>query len=312
MGLNLDGLNRGLGLDLSSCHLRALVAVAEYRNFAAAATDLGISQPTLTRTVRRAEDVLGVSLSTRTTRRVALTAAGREFMSMAERLLSDLGLGIRNIRELADVERGQVVIASLMTIAHGILPTVVRQLAEQYLSVAVELREGVQVRALEEVRGGSADFGLGDSADVVGHLELEPLGEHGFRIALPNGHRLLRRKSVSLSDLAEERLVSMPTEAAARRTLDAVALAVGIIVNSHFTVGQFTTAFQLVAEGLGVAIVPATYFNGGHPDKVFSRPLKAPGAVQHLSVISRRDRVVTPAAAAFISILRDCWPAKLG
>ncbi|MGB0554647.1 MAG: LysR family transcriptional regulator [Alphaproteobacteria bacterium] len=308
----MDDLNRSLGLDLSTRHLRALVAVAEYSNFAAAATDLGISQPTLTRTVRKAEDMLGVTLFTRTTRRVALTAAGREFMPIAERLLSDLGLGIRNIRELADVERGQVVIASLMTIAHGILPTVIRQFAEQYPSVAVELREGVQTRVLEEVRGGSADFGLGDSADVGGHLELEALGKHGFRIALPNGHRLLRRKSVSLSDLAEERLVSMPTEAAARRTLDVAALAAGVILNSHFTVGQFTTAFQLVAEGLGAAIVPATYFNGGHPDKVSSRPLKAPGAVQHLSVISRRDRVVTPAAAAFLSILRDCWPAKSG
>jgi DNA-binding transcriptional LysR family regulator len=308
----MDDLNRGLGLDLSTRHLRALVAVAEYCNFAAAATDLGISQPTLTRTVRKAEDMLGVTLFTRTTRRVALTAAGREFMPMAERLLSDLGLGIRNIRELANVERGQVVIASLMTIAHGILPTVIRQFAEQYPSVAVELREGVQTRVLEEVRGGSADFGLGDSADVGGHLELEALGKHGFRIALPNGHRLLRRKSVSLNDLAEERLVSMPTEAAARRTLDVAALAAGVILNSHFTVGQFTTAFQLVAEGLGAAIVPATYFNGGHPDKVSSRPLKAPGAVQHLSVISRRGRVVTPAAAAFLSILRDCWPAKSG
>ena len=308
----MDDLNSGLGLDLSTRHLRALVAVAEYRNFAAAATDLGISQPTLTRTVRKAEDMLGVTLFTRTTRRVALTAAGREFMPMAERLLSDLGLGIRNIRELADVERGQVVIASLMTIAHGILPTVIRQFAEQYPSVAVELREGVQTRVLEEVRGGSADFGLGDSADVGGHLELEALGKHGFRIALPNGHRLLRRKSVSLSDLAEERLVSMPTEAAARRTLDVAALAAGVILNSHFTVGQFTTAFQLVAEGLGAAIVPATYFNGGHPDNVSSRPLKAPGAVQHLSVISRQDRVVTPAAAAFLSVLRDRWPAKSG
>ena len=188
----MDDLNRGLGLDLSIRHLRALVVVAEYRNFAAAATDLGVSQPTLTRAVRKAEDLLGVTLFTRTTRRVALTAAGREFMPMAERLLSDLGLGIRNIRELADVERGQVVIASLMTIAHGILPTVVRQFAEQYSSVAVELREGVQARVLEEVRGGSADFGLGDSTDVGGHLELEPLGEHGFRIALPNCHRLLR------------------------------------------------------------------------------------------------------------------------
>jgi DNA-binding transcriptional LysR family regulator len=252
--------------------------------------------------------MLGVALFTRTTRRVALTAAGQEFLPMAERLLSDLGLGIRNVRELAEVERGQVVIASLMTLAHGVLPGAISRFAESYPSVAVELREGVQARVLEEVRGGSADFGLGDAPDVGGLLEMEHLGVHGFRLALPNGHRLMRRKSISLRDLAGERLISMPTEAAARRTLDAAALAAGIDLDSHFTVGQFTTAFQLVAEGLGVAIVPSTYFEGGHPENVSSRPLSGPGAVQRLGIIRRRDRVITPAANAFMGILRDCWP----
>lgn len=310
--MNSLDLDRGPGIDLSARHLRALVALAEYRNFAAAATDLGISQPTLTRTVRRAEDMLGVALFTRTTRRVEMTAAGQEFLPMAQRLLSDLGLGIRNIRELADVERGQVVIASLMTIAHGILPAVIRRFAEQYPSVAVDLREGVQARVLEEVRGGAADFGLGDHAQVGGPLEIESIAEHGFRIALPEGHRLLRRKTVTLNDLADERLVSMPMEAAARRTLDAAALSAGVILNSHFTVGQFTTAFQLVAEGLGVAIVPATYFNGGHPANVSSRPFKAAGAIQHLGIIRRRDRLATPAANAFLRMLREGWPANSG
>ncbi|MEC7302179.1 MAG: LysR substrate-binding domain-containing protein, partial [Pseudomonadota bacterium] len=79
-------------------------------------------------------------------------------------------------------------------------------------------------------------------------------------------------------------------------------------LDSHFTVGQFTTAFQLVAEGLGVAIVPSTYFEGGHPENVSSRPLSGPGAVQRLGIIRRRDRVITPAANAFMGILRDCWP----
>ncbi len=305
---NVAPLDRGL--DLSTRHLRALVSVAQYRNFAAAAADLGVSQPTLTRTVRRAEEMLGVVLFTRTTRRVALTAAGREFLPMAERLLSDLGLGIRNVRELAEVERGQIVIATLMTIAHGVLPTVVRRFTETYPSVAVEIREGVQARVLEEVRGGSADFGLGDAAEVGGPLAMDALGEHRFRVALPEGHALARRKFVVLGDLDGERLISMPTEAAARRTLDAAALAAGVTLDTHYTVGQFTTAFQLVAESLGVAIVPATYFLGGHPDNVTSRPLKAPGAAQRLGIVYRRDRVLTPAAEAFLEILRDCWPDK--
>ena len=176
--INSSRSERHLGLDLSTRHLRALVAVAQYRNFAAAATDLGIAQPTLTRTVRRAEDMLGVALFTRTTRRVSLTAAGQEFIPLAQRLLGDLGLGLRNIRELSKVERGQVVIATLMTVAHGVLPRVVARFAERYPSVGIDLREGVQANMLEEVRNGSADFGLGGDVCVgclcVSELAKEP------------------------------------------------------------------------------------------------------------------------------------------
>ena len=295
-------------IDLSTRHLRALLAVARYRNFAAAASDLGVTQPTLTRTVRRAEEILGADLFNRTTRRVSLTAAGNEFMPLAERLLSDLGLGLRNIRELADVERGRVVIASLMTIAHGVLPTALTHFADRYPSIAVDLRESVQANVLEEVRSGSADFGLGDTTDIGGPLEAEQLGEKGFRVVLPADHQLTSRKTLTFKDLAEERLISMPTEAAARRALDAASAAAGVTLDSHFTVGQFTTAFRLVAQGLGVAIVPETYFAGPYPDDTESRPLRASGAVQRLGIIGRRDRAIAPAAAAFLTVLRKSWP----
>jgi DNA-binding transcriptional LysR family regulator len=296
-------------VDLNTRHLRALLAVARYRNFAAAAADLGVTQPTLTRTVRKAEDILGADLFNRTTRRVSLTAVGQEFMPLAERLLSDLSLGLRNIRELAEVERGQIIIATLMTIAHGILPTAIARFADRYPSIAVDLRESVQAHVLEEVRNGAADFGLGDMSEIGGPLKAERLGENSFRVALPKGHDLLRRKTLTMKDLDGERLISMPTEAAARRALDAAGVAVGVTLNSHFTVGQFTTAFRLVSEGLGVAIVPETFFAGPYPADVASRPLRAAGAVQRLGIISRRDRAIAPAAAVFLSILRESWPS---
>jgi DNA-binding transcriptional LysR family regulator len=307
---SIDSLNpeHYLRLDLGTRHLRALVAVARYRNFAAAAIDLGISQPTLTRTVRRAEDMLGVALFTRTTRRVSLTEAGREFIPLAQRLLDDLSLGLRNIRELASVERGQLIIATLMTVAHGVLPPVVVRFAERYPSVSIDLREGVQANVLEEVRSGSADFGLGDETDIGGQLASDRLGVYGFSVVLPKGHRLLRKKSLTLHDIANERLVAMPTEAAARRTLDAASLAAGVALNSHVTVSQFSTAFELVSVGLGVAVIPAIFFARPHPLDISSRPLHAPGAVQRLAIITRNDRVLTPAALAFLDVLREGWP----
>jgi len=65
----------------------AVLAVAEYNSFIAAAAFLKTSQPALTRTIMRVEDVLGVRLFDRSTRRVAITAAGKEFVAVAERMI---------------------------------------------------------------------------------------------------------------------------------------------------------------------------------------------------------------------------------
>lgn len=304
----MDANPHDMDLDLGVRHLRALVAVSRYGNFAAAAADLGVSQPTLTRTIQRAEEILGAALFTRTTRHVAITAAGREFLPLAERLLSDLGLGLRNIRELATVERGQIVVATLMSVAHGVLPTALGRFAALHPSVEINLREGVQARVLEEVHSGSADFGLGDTAEIGGALVAESLGENGCCVALPTGHPLERRKAVTLVDLTPETLISMPTDSAMRRILDGAALAAGLSLKPRYTVQQFATVFRLVAEGLGVAVVPATMLAGLPPPGIVSRALSEPRIVQHCGILRRRDRYPTPAAAAFLDVVRAVWP----
>src|SRR5262244_1571992 len=70
--------------DLSTRHLRAIVALARSGKFVAAAVELGISQPSLSRMIQQAESELGAALFVRATRRVAQTAAGREFVPVAE------------------------------------------------------------------------------------------------------------------------------------------------------------------------------------------------------------------------------------
>ena len=269
---------------------------------------MGVSQPTLTRTVRRAEDAIGAALFMRTTRRVALTPAGREFIPLAERLLDDIGLGMRNIRELALVERGQVVVASQISIAQGIVPAAIRTYATRFPSVEIRLMEGVQSSVLDAVRGGGADFGLGDTTGIVDPLSGEPLGDQSFRVVLPRGHRLLRRRTITLQDLNGEALIRMTPDSVAWQMLESAILSAGVEMSARLTVGLFTTAFRLVAEGLGIAIAPAMILSSVHPEGVGSRPLASGEMVQHQGIIVRRDREVTPAAAAFLDILRDIWP----
>src|SRR5262249_3002930 len=108
--------------EVNSRQLRAVLAVAEYRSFIAAAAFLKTSQPALTRTIKQIEAIVGASLFSRSTRQVSITEAGKEFAALAERLLKDLKIGIENMRELAEQRRGQIIVASVMSLAHFALP----------------------------------------------------------------------------------------------------------------------------------------------------------------------------------------------
>jgi DNA-binding transcriptional LysR family regulator len=129
--------------DLSSRQLRAVVAVAEHRSFIAAAAALRISQPALTRTIQQTEAALRVELFSRTTRQVTATAAGKECVALAERLLNDLRIGIGNMRRRGGVERGQLIVSSVLPFAGEPLPDLLAQYGSRHPGIELHLREGM-------------------------------------------------------------------------------------------------------------------------------------------------------------------------
>src|SRR5687768_18566213 len=97
--------------------LRAFCAVAETRNFTAAAKRLHTTQSALSANIKELERGLGISLIDRNTRRFALTAAGEEFLPAALRILADLHTSITNLTTLAALKRGSVILGCAPSIA---------------------------------------------------------------------------------------------------------------------------------------------------------------------------------------------------
>ena len=137
--------------DLTSRQLQTILAVAEYGSFIAAAALMKTSQPAVTRTVKHVEDVLGVKLFDRSTRSVAIAAAGKEFVAVAGRMLNDLRITIRSMRELSDQRRGQVIISSIMSVANGKLPGLVSAYRLEYPGVELHVRLGAPLSQREPV-----------------------------------------------------------------------------------------------------------------------------------------------------------------
>lgn len=294
--------------DLSTRQLLSVLAVAENGSFMAAASFLKTSQPALTRTIKRVEDVLGVVLFERTTRRVRLTSAGREFVAVAERILNDFKITARSMRDLAEEQRGQVIVSCIMSVATSRMPRIVADYRTRRPAVEVHVREGIHGTVVEDVRSGAADFGVTYLDDLPDTFTASPLGREVFEVALPATHAFAEQESVSLADISTEALVSLPYESRTRRTIDAAATAEGFSLRHKVTVTQFATMMSFVRAGAGAAIVPAGAFGGISEEGVAIRPISHPVIARDLGIVLLKEREPSPTAAGFLALTRSSWP----
>ena len=294
--------------DLSARQLEAVLAVAEYGSFIAASARLRISQPALTRTIKRIEAALGVRLFERSTRHVQITQAGREFVAVAERMLNDLRLTVRSLREVAEERRGRLILSSIMSVASGILPVLLAAYRVDRPGMEIHVREGVHGSVLEDVRSGVADLGLSYVDDLPDAIEGFPLQRETFSVVVPKRHRLAARRSVSLGELRDEPIVALPSDSRTRRTIDAAASTAGLSLRQVVTVSQFATLMGCVRAGVGLAIVPT-----GATVSFLGRDLRAisisePRLSRRLGLIKLREREPSPATLGFMALTRRTWP----
>src|SRR5262245_22169606 len=296
--------------DLTARQLHAVLAVAEYNSFIAAAAFLKTSQPALTRTIMRVEDVLGVRLFDRSTRRVAITAAGKEFVAVAERMLNDLRISVRSMREVGEERRGQIIISSIISVATGLIPAVVAKYRASRPGIEIILREGVHGTVLEDIRSGTADLGATYVDNLPDFVEAKRVRREVFKVIVPRGHPLTkksRRSSVTLTELANFALVAWPHEARTRRMIDAAASSAGLTLRYVATVSQFTTMMKFVRAGVGIAIMPSSAMAGFVGKELEVLKLIKPRLSRIVGLIWLRERELTPAAKGFALILEEMW-----
>lgn len=296
--------------DLTARQLHAVLAVAEYNSFIAAAAFLKTSQPALTRTIKRVEDVLGVRLFDRSTRRVAITAAGKEFVAVAERMLNDLRISVGSMREIGAEQRGRVIVSSIMSVANGLFPVTVAKYRASRPGIEIVLREGVHGTVLEDVRSGTADLGATYVDDVPDFVEAKRMSREVFDVILPRQHLLAktaRRSSVALAELAKFPLVSLPYDSRTRRIIDGAAASAGYALQHVATVTQFATMLSFVRAGVGIAIVPSGAIAGLLSKDLATFTLAKPRLSCDVGLIWLRDRELTPAARGFAAIVEQMW-----
>lgn len=276
--------------------LRAFVAVAKLGSFRAAAEELHLSQPALSRRIEKLEAALGVRLFHRTTRKVDMTTVGREFSHRANELLNNLEQSLMGIRDVAAHVSGEVTIACIPSAVRYFLPGILMAYHQRYPQIMVRIIDQGANEVLTTLLRNEADFGLNYIGTQEPDLEFEPILKEPFVVACRPEHPLARKKKVTWDELSAHEYMSVTKDSGNRFLLDLALTDNPKRPRWYCEAQHVSTLVSLVEAGMGVAAVPRLSMPpDGHPTLV-SVPLVNPVITRTVGLIRRRGRALSPAA----------------
>jgi DNA-binding transcriptional LysR family regulator len=284
-------------------HLRYFAAVADSLSFTAAAERLGVSQPPLSQQIRDLEAELGTALLWRTSRSVALTPAGTAFLARARRILAEVEEACDEARAVGAGRTGTLDIGLTGSILAGPLGRLIRCFNERYPDVLVRLHEMPPGEQQAALHGHRTDLCFLRAPPDDPTLRVVRAWPEAVGVALPAGHRLAERAALALSELSDEPFVSLRLRDSRFAThLREACLAAGFVPGIVQQVVESASLVNLVAAGLGVALVPDSVGALPRPDIAY-RPLSGPAPVADVCALYR-----APAGAVtenFLGLMRD-------
>ncbi|WP_407521924.1 LysR family transcriptional regulator [Methylobacterium oryzisoli] len=289
-------------------HFRYVLAAAEELHFTRAAQRLGVAQPALSQQIRQLEDELGTQLFHRLTRGVELTEAGRAFVPYAKAVLAAAEEGAAAAMRAAKGELGQLRIGFTSSASFNPIVTgTIGRFRDAYPGLELDLQEQVTAVLLRALREGRIQLAfLRAAADETEGLRCTALPEEPLWAALPAKHRLAGEARIALADLAADRFIVYP-RANGRLLYDAIVAACGRAGFSPRIVQeapQMASTVNLVAAGVGVALVPASMRQIRAPGVSYLR-LAPPTPTASLALVQGADLLMTAAVRNFIRCLED-------
>ncbi len=292
--------------------LLAFRAVAELGNFRKAAESVHISQPAFSRRIDKLEQALGTRLLERTTRRVNLTAVGRDFHHQLRNILDELDTTLLEIRGVTATRMGEVSVACVPSAVNYFLSGVISAYHLRYPKIRVKILDDSANEVLLAVSRGEADFGLNFIGSQESDLEFEPLLEERFVAACRRDHPLAAQKQVRWSELANFDYIGAGKGSGNRVLLDQALAGVKNRPQIMYETKHGTTMIGLVEAGMGIAVVPSMAMPGSDHPLLVSVPLIEPEVSRKMGLIRRRSTVLSPAAQQLYNLCRQMQttPAK--
>ena len=292
-------------------HLRVFARVAQESSFTRAAASLHLSQPAVSKAVRELERQTGLPLFERAGRSTRLTAAGESLSARARELFAVELSAEEELRALRGLTGGVLRVGASTTVATYLLfPYLGRFRAA---NPRVELRVASAntraiARALLERR---LDIALVEGPVQHPQIDVVPWRADELMVIVPPSHRLARRRSIRLRDLAGEPFIVREPGSGTRKVAERALAAQGVEIDVALQLGSTEAIKQAVAAGLGLAFV--SRFAVGDQvalGRLAAISVREAALGRMLTELRLRGRAPGPAAAAFRELLALAPPSR--
>jgi DNA-binding transcriptional LysR family regulator len=285
---------------------RYFLAVSEELNFGRAALRLHISQPPLSRQIRQLEEQLGVKLFQRTTAGVSLTEAGRAFLPEVRRTLTQAEKSIAAARAAQSVEAGQFVVGYTTVFDRSAIPEVFDQVRQIYPKWQIVTKGKHSISLVRDLKNGVMDAAfIGLHTETQG-LCAETIHEEPLVVALSAKHPLARKRKLDFDELRGEPLFWF------ERRLNpgfydycqAFFEQIGFKPNTVPEPAEHHIMLGLIAEGQGIALIPASLQNVKRQGVVFRTLKEYSNRLSMGIAVTYSQSNSSPVLQTFLELLR--------
>ncbi|MDM0032035.1 LysR family transcriptional regulator [Variovorax sp. J22P271] len=283
-------------MNFSIRQLRAFVATARLRSFTRAGEQLHVTQPGLSAMLRELEGQLDCRLFERTTRNVALTAQGKEFLPTAVRVLKDLEEAAVSLGQITSTQRRRLSVGATPLIASSIVPEACAAFAGMHPSVQVELQDLDRATIYERVQSGELDAGFGAFMTVSSLVRRRRLLESPLVLVCAGNEA---SKSVRWKELPAAPLLGLPLDNPIQQLVEGRLRSAGSAATVAQRFNQLHTLLAMVESGAGPTILPDFVASAASRYRVTFQKMRTPAVAVDFYEITKAGRSTSDLLADF-------------
>ena len=280
-------------------NLKAFITVAELGSFSDAADRLYLTQSAISKRIALLEQQIGKRLFDRIARQVFLTEAGNELLPRARRILQEYENALQAINDLSGEASGTLRLAISHHLGLHRLPPVLKQFAQQYPNVTLDIEFMDSEKAYEKVLHGESEVAVITLALESHHnINSKKIWNDPLRFICAQDHPLAALKQPALKDLAEYPIILPGLNTYTGRIIQNLFQREGIPLKAPMSTNYLETISTMVEIGLGWSVLPETLVRDLHV-----MPFKTITIERELGYIHHMKRSLSNAAMGFLGLM---------